>query len=83
MVTDTVLALAPFLSVKFSQCSVAEVRFVDANLTISESDLEPTRVCLMVTGEFAGRSVCLTLVTDSTAGESVGIHGSHDPSDTP
>ncbi len=48
---------------------VAVVRFVQETVTITESDAEPTEICLNVTGEFAGRSVDFTVSTDNSPGE--------------
>jgi hypothetical protein len=46
---------------------VATVVFATTKVTLSESDQQPTSVCLVVGGEFEGRSVDLTLDAEDTS----------------
>ena len=50
--------------------TVAVIVFNDATLELAEAMADtPTEVCITVTGEFAGRTVEIAILTASEAGE--------------
>ena len=64
------LHVAPAHQSNANPLAVATVGFATTEVTLSESDEQPTWVCLVVSGEFDGRSVDLTLdADDASSGE--------------